>query len=435
MKESNIYAKGMSRRRLLQVLSAAAGATALSACAPSAPGTSQASPTGGASAPPRDFSFAGWSLSEDAPKPVIQAQLDTFAADAGVTITPVSYPYNEYLNQMVLQVRGGQFTGAAQLDIAWLGTMTALGKLVDLGPLTDGRGYTASALKAGQFNGVQYGLPWTTAAIGLVANSEILGRVGAKEIPATIDQFEALLRELKGSGVIPYAASTKMAQLKDVQMWMQTFGSPLMENGKIVIGDDPSVAAVNWYKKLYDEGLIAPDVDRFDARSLFAQGKAAMYDDAPVGRAGVLKASTDANLGSKLLPASRPVLKSGDKPAALAWGHVIMVVDGPGAQTAGKFAQWVTSEKDVVVNYFAKLGLPPTTDAALASSEVTGDKFVSDFTQRITATATPSPFWAYPQYGQIDTAINERIQAVLIGQQDAATALKQARDTAQKLVG
>lgn len=439
MHQPNTKSIELTRRHVLQLFGATAGVVTIAACAPSAPSdppttraTTDAPPT---EAPAENFSFASWSLAEDAPKEVIQANIDAFAGDAGVSIAPVTYPYNEYLNQLTLQVRGGQFSGAAQLDIAWLGTLAALGKLVDLAEFAEGRGYTASSLEAGRFDGVQYGLPWTAAAIGLVANSEILDRVGATEIPSTIEDFEALLRELKGTGVIPYAASTKVAQLKDIQVWMQTFGSPLLEDGEVTVGDDASVEALNWYKKLYDEGLIAPDVDRFDARSLFAQGNAAIYDDAPAGRPAVLSASPDTELESKLLPGARPVLASGDTPRALAWGHTVVVADGPGADTAAEFAQWLTSDEDVVVDYFAQLGLPPTTDAGLGSSEVAADAFISAFTERITATATPSPFWVFPQYGQIDSAINEKVQAVLIGQQDAATALAEARETAQGLIG
>ena len=431
----------VSRRNVLQLLGIGAGAVTLAACAPSGGGTATpvatATPRASVAAAAENFSFASWSFSEEAAKPVIQGQLDAFGGSKGVTVAPVSYPFNEYLNQVTLQTRGGQFSGAAQLDIAWLGTLAALGKLQDLSSLAEGRGYTPAALQAGQFDGVQYGLPWTMGAIGLVTNTEILSRVGVETLPTKVEEFEAVLRELKalGDGTIPYAASTKVAQLKDVLVWMQTFGCTLLEDGTVTIGDDASIEAITWYKRLYDDGLIAPDVDRFDARSLFSQGKAAMYDDAPVGRAGVLKESPDTELGSKLAPASRPVLKSGDDPRALAWGHTVVVVDGEGAATAGEFAQWLTSDEKVVVDYFTALGLPPTTEAGLSSSAVTSDAFISAFGERITATATPSPFWAYPQYGQIDTVIAEKVQAVLVGQSDAATAMGEAREAAQALIG
>jgi multiple sugar transport system substrate-binding protein len=428
----------LSRRSLLQMLGVGAGVAALAACAPSggssaAPTSAGAATTGGAA---QDFSFASWSLSEETPKPVIQGLLDTFAKQDGISVSPVTYPYNEYLNQLTLQVRGGQFAGAAQVDVAWLGSLAALGKLQDLSSLASGRGYTDAALQAAQYEGTQYGLPWTVGAIGLIGNSELLGSVGISELPTTVEDFEAALVELQGigGGVVPYAASTKVAQLKDVLIWMETFGSPLLEDGKVTIGDDASVEAVAWYKKLYDQKLIAPDVDRFDARSLFAQGKAVLYDDAIVGRSAVVADSPDPDLASKLVPFSRPVLAAGDDPRALVWGHAVVVAEGEGAATAAEFAQWLTSDEKVTVDYFSELGLPPTTEAGLASQAVRDDAFTTAFGERITATATPSPFWVFPQYAQIESAIAEQVQAVLVGQKDAATAMKDAGAAAQKLV-
>lgn len=427
----------MSRRTLLGALGLAGGAAILAACAPSAPsgGPSSAS-TATTGTRAENFSFASWSLSEEAPKAVIEAQLAAFQGANDITVAPVTYPFAEYLNQLTLQTRGGQFSGAAQLDIAWLATLAALGKLVDLSGLAQGRGYTEAGLNASKVDGVQYGLPWTLGAIGLVANQEILGRVGADDVPETIDEFTNLLRELKGlgDGLIPYAASTKVAQLKDVQIWMQTFGSPLLENGKVTIGDDASVEAVTWYKTLYDEGLIAADVDRFDARSLFSQGRTAMYDDAPVGRSAVTNESPITNLADLLVPCARPVLNAGDTARALAWGHTVVVVDGDGSGTAGEFAQWLTSDPETVVGYFTDLGLPPATTEQAVTDAVAQDAFIAAFAEKITADATPSPFWVYPQYGQIDTVINEKVQAAIVGQTPVATALAEARDAAQALI-
>lgn len=427
-------ALAMSRRTMLRAIGLGGGATLLAACAPSGGGQEGGAPTsGGGGAATEDFSFASWSLTEETPQAVIEANINAFADQADVTVNTVSYPYGEYLNQLMLQIRGGQFSGAVQLDIAWLGTLAALGRLQDLGELAEGRGYAESALVAGRYDGVQYGLPWTMGAIGLVANSDMLDSIGADAVPETIEDFTEMLRELRSLDVIPYAASTKVGQLKDVQVWMQTFGSPLLDDGRVSITDDGAIEALAWYKDLYDEGLIAADVDRFDARSLFAQGQAALYDDAPVGRAPVVADSPDPDLADKLLPAARPVINAGDTPRALAWGHTVVVVDGDGAGTAGEFAQWLTSDEEVVVDYFNQLGLPPTTEVGLASDEVTNDEFVRHFTERITATATPSPLWTFSNYGQIDAVIAEHIQAVLIGRQTPAEAMAEAQEAADEL--
>lgn len=429
----------ITRRRALQIFGIGAAAAALAGCAPTASGGPAAGTAGLNGADPTDFAFASWSLTEESAKPALEGTLSAYEKAKGVAVKRTAFPYNEYINQLMLQVTGGQFTGAAHVDVAWLGSLAATGKLQDVSSLASGRGYTSSALQAATFDGVQYGLPWTIGAIGLIANSETLGKAGlsADAFPTTVDEFEKALVSLKGlgGGLIPYAASTKAAQLKDILIWMQTFGSPLVDGDTITIGDDASVEAVTWYKGLYDKGLIAADVDRFDARSLFAQGRAAMYDDAPVGRGAVTKESPDANLASKLAPVSRPVLKAGDTPRALVWGGAIAVVNGAGAPTAGDFAQYATSDLDAILADYALRGLPPATTEALASSEVAADTFGAQFSERITSTASSNPLWKFTAYSQIESAIADRVQAVLIGSASPKDAMKQAGEAAQKLVG
>lgn len=424
----------ISRRALLRYSVFGIGGAAvlgLAGCAPGGSGAPAATPGGGTAT---DFTFSSWSLSEEAAKPAIESALSSFRQAEGIEIDTVAYPYNDYLNQLTLQVRGGQFAGAAQLDVAWLSALAALGKLTDLSALAQGKGYTDAALGAGLSDGKQLGLPWTIGAVGLIGNAELFDRAGASLAPTTIEEFEEGLRALKGIGVIPYAASTKAAQLKDIVVWMQTFGSPIVDGDESAIGDEASIKAVEWYKKLYDEGLIAPDVDRAAARTLFAQGSTALYDDAPVGKSAVLSQSPDASLGDKMTPIARPVLKAGQTPQHVLWGHLVVVVDGDGAQTAADFASWLTSDTAQSETYFTALGLPPTTDAALSSSAVTSNAFVEAFTSSVTATAKPSPLWKYPAYGQMETAIAEQVQAVLIGQARPAAAMKTAGEAISRLL-
>ena len=135
-----------------------------------------------------------------------------------------------------------------------------------------------------------------------------------------------------------------------------------------------------------------------------------------------------------MTPIARPVLKSGDTPQHVLWGHLVVVVDGEGAGTAAEFAQWLTSDPQQSEAYFTELGLPPTTEEALASDAVAQNAFVEAFTSTITSTAKPSPLWTYPSYAQMETAIAEQVQAVLIGQASASAAMKTAGDTISGLL-
>lgn len=426
---------GISRRGALRMFGigalGVAGAGVLSACAPSGSGSASTGDTKS-----KDFDFTSWSLNEEAAKPSIEKIIAAWEKAENSTIRAVSYPYNEYLSQLTLKLGGGQTTGAVHLDIAWLAAMAQMGRLADLGSVAGKGGYTDVALNSGKYDGTQYGLPWNTGSIGVIANAHLLEKAGIKEHPITVEEFEAALKELKGlgGGVVPYAAATKVAQLKDIFPWMQTFGCKLLDGGKVTIGDDASIDAVTWYKKLHDQKLIAADVDRFDARALFGQGKAAFYDDAIIGKGVTSAQSKDKTLADAMQPMERPVLKAGDTPQALLWGGVIAIVKGKGQDAATEFALHTTTDLATTSQYFAERALPPSTTAGLAAPEVAKDTFSTEWTSKITKTATGSPFWQFAQNAQIEEAVAKQVQAVLVGKTKPKDAMKQAGEEAAALI-
>ena len=373
--------------------------------APASQAPSTEAPTQGT---PAEFTFTGWAINEGASKDVVTGFMNSYSAANNVVIKGQAFPYAEELNQLVLQANGGSAEGAAQLDIAWLATLAATGKLDDLSAYTQGRGYTEAALRSGQVNGVQYGLPWTTGSIGLAANKQILDQAGVTEMPKTIDQFEAALVKIKNYN-------------PDIIPWIWTFGGNVIdENGKVTLGDSGSVAALEWYKSLLDRGLMAPEMDRFTARQLFSQGKVAFYDDAIVLKGIVTKDSPIPNLGNLIVPLSRPVLKQGDTPQALLWGHIVVVFKGDNDQAAAKWAQFLISDLDTTITYFKEMALPPTTDAALNSDAVKSDTFTSNWSQSITATANSNPFAVYAESARMESILTEQVNAYLVGSVSSA---------------
>ncbi|MYQ88170.1 MULTISPECIES: extracellular solute-binding protein [unclassified Streptomyces] len=426
---------GITRRGALRMFGigalGVAGAGALGACAPSGAGTSS-----GGDTKSKNFDFTSWSLNEEAAKPSIEKIIAAWEKAEGSKIRAVSYPYNEYLSQLTLKLGGGETTGAVHLDIAWLAAVAQMGKLADLGSVALKGGYTNVALDSGMYDGKQYGLPWNTGSIGVIANSSLLEKAGIKKHPTTVEEFEGALRELKGlgGGVVPYAAATKVAQLKDIFPWMQTFGCTLLEDSKVTIGDDASIDAVTWYKKLHDEKLIAADVDRFDARALFGQGKAAFYDDAIIGKGVTAAQSKDKTLADAMRPMKRPVLRAGDTPQALLWGGVIAIVKGKGQDAATEFALHTTTDRATTTEYFAARALPPSTTAGLSDPKVAQDTFTTEWTEKITDTATGSPFWQFAQNAQIEEAVAKQVQAVLVGTSKPKDAMKKAAEEVNDLI-
>jgi ABC-type glycerol-3-phosphate transport system substrate-binding protein len=381
-------------------------------------------------APKTDFTFTGWSLNEGATRDVIMEGVTEYVEANSITVTDVAYPFNEYLNQVILQANGGNLSGLVQLDVAWMAPVSALGVLQDLGPSIPEGVFTDAALSSCQVNGTQYGIPWTTASIGLVANQELLEAAGVTEIPTTVEEFEAALEALQAYNpdVIPYAAMTDVAQLKDVIPWIWTFGGTIIdEEGNVVLNDEGSVAAVEWYASLLERGLIAADIDRFDARQLFAQGTVGFYEDAIVAKS-LAAGSKPEDFELTVVPVPRPVLAEGDAPQSLLWGHCLGVVADDSAPTATDFALYLASDPAVTTRYFEQLSLPPTNVEILDSDLVQDDEYVGGWTNTVTATARANPFWVFAEGARMEAILAEAVQAVLVGDSSAQEALDVAAE-------
>ncbi|MGW2849977.1 hypothetical protein [Streptomyces sp. NPDC001274] len=175
-------------------------------------------------------------------------------------------------------------------------------------------------------------------------------------------------------------------------------------------------------------------MDRFDARALFGQGKAAFYDDAIIGKGVTSAQSKDKTLADAMQPMQRPVLKAGDTPQALLWGGVIAIVKGKGQDAATDFALHATTDQATVAQYFAERALPPSTTAGLADPKVAKDTFSTEWTEKITKTATGSPFWQFAQNAQIEEAVAKQVQAVLVGKSKPKDAMKRAAEEVTDLI-
>lgn len=425
----------MNRRTLLRSMGVGALALmggGLVACGPG-DASDPADPAGSA-VDPEDaagtFDFTTYSGAyEDATATLVTDYME----DTGATIGREAFPFNEYLNQVIIQGQGGNMTGAVQLDVAWMHAVAQLGILRDLGPYADGVDYTDTALTMGQVDGVQYGLPWQLASIGMVGNAELLDRAGVPEPPATITDFENALQSLKelDGDIIPYGAMTAVAQLKDIMAWMWTFGSDIIDNGDVTLGDEGSVRAVEWFKGLADEGLIAPDLDRFDARALFPQGNMGFYEDAILARQILTDDTPDFEENIVVVP--RPVDGSGD-PQTMLWGSVIAVIEDDNADAAALFAQHMTSDLDTTLELFGTNAVPPTTQSAVDSDAVQQDDYVSTWNGEVTQFARVNPFWPYAEFGAMEDVLSQQVQRALVGDATPQEAMDRAAEEISELM-
>lgn len=376
--------------------------------------------------------WAGWSGEEEASKDIFQRMMDAYRTNTGNDVTWVGWTWADTAQQLLIRTQGGEQLDIAQTDIAIFNTVANAGVLADLNEVL-GEDYLKSnfqeaALEVGNIDGKQYGMPWSMASISMVYNPEILKQAGWDKTPATMEEFETCLADIKalGGDIIPYAVSTKDATCAgDFMPWLWTFGGSLFaEDGSVSVDSPEAVACVEWYQDMLAKGYIAMDVGRGEARQMFAQGKVAFYDDAVVAKGQAVNngvAPEDViNVCSAML---RPVLKTGDKPQSTMWGHMLVIFkDSEHKEAAAEMAKTLVSD-EVAMDYFTNNGMPPVTNSMAEKEEVKSDAYLNAFLKS-TETARLEETARMSNASEIKSIITEELQYALLGQKDAAQAIK-----------
>ncbi|GKV71926.1 MULTISPECIES: ABC transporter substrate-binding protein [Pseudarthrobacter] len=414
----NRSANALSRRAFL---GAGAGTAALGFLTLTGCGSSSGTPAANGA-----LSVTSWVFGQDSGTTLKEVVAD-FSSATSVKTEENSYPYLQYLNQLVLKAKSGSLTGVAHIDEEWLSTLALTGALKEVSGAFDESLYPDSVKNAGTYKGKRYAMPWTQSAIGIIVNTDILSSAGVSAPPRTVDDFTAALRALKqaDSSMVPYAPCTKVEQLKDIIPWMWTFGSPVVDGETVTVGDEGSVRALDYWKQLLDEGLIQAGVVRDSARTLFAQGKAAIYEDAPQAIGIIPGQSSDPEMASKMKPAARPTQSSGDTPQALVWSQPLVRFTDEDATT--RFMEYMSTDAQATQKMFEAAGQPPTTTRDLNAEWFKKDAFHSEFDKQVASTATRNPFWNFPSASSAQTRFNEHVEAALSGSVSAKAAMAAAK--------
>lgn len=420
----------LTRRSFMKATGALAalGVAGLAGCSPDQP----KGPSGGGSNT-KNITFTSWSFNNTAVADPLRQILSSFSKENSIAIEENTYPYLQYLDQIVLKAKSRNIIGVAHIDEEWMSTLVALGVLSEVRNFDQGL-YAPHVLNSGTQGGVRYAMPWTQSAIGMIVNTELLQEAGVTERPTSTEGFADLLRALKrlDGSLVPYAPATDVKQVKDMIPWMWSFGATILVDGQVTLGDQGSIDALNYWKSLLDEGLIQAGVVRDDARTLFAQKRAGLYDDAPQAISIIPGQSPDKKIADKMSPFQRPVQNPAVKPASLVWSQPLVAFGDDDAYWS--LAQYMSTDEASLKNMFEAGGQPPTTTAALAADWFTASKFQDEWNTVVSAGGVRNPFWSFPSATAAQTVFNEHVEQALRGTMSAEKAMAGAKTELQALL-
>jgi multiple sugar transport system substrate-binding protein len=156
-------------------------------------------------------------------------------------------------------------------------------------------------LKDGQYQGVNYGIPFTTSTRAMYYNKKIFAAAGIAAPPKTWAELQADAAKIKAKGDIGYGMplGSEEAQAELLLWFLGNGGGYLSAGGKYDINSSQNVATLNFMKQLAASGDTQPNPGGTDRKTVwaeFAQGKIGMVLGSPavipiIQQAGVLKAA------------------------------------------------------------------------------------------------------------------------------------------------
>src|SRR5487761_311341 len=154
-------------------------------------------------------------------------------------------------------------------------------------------------LKDGQYQGTDYGIPFTTSTRAMYYNKKIFTAAGISSPPTTWAQLQTDAAKIKGKGDIGYGMplGSEEAQAELLLWFLGDGGNYTDSSGKYNINSSQNVAALTFMKQLAAAGDTQPNPGGTDRKTVwadFAAGKVGMVLGSPavipiIQAAGVLK--------------------------------------------------------------------------------------------------------------------------------------------------
>ena len=145
-------------------------------------------------------------------KELVEVLIPEFeAANPGIEVKPVQFPYDEFHRKLITSMAGGVAPDLARMDIIWVPEFADMGALAPLDQnFADFQAYAkntfAGPLSTCYWNGFYYGLPLDTNTRVLYWNKEMFNAAGIQGPPSTWAEFkadaEALTKDTNGDGEI-----------------------------------------------------------------------------------------------------------------------------------------------------------------------------------------------------------------------------------------
>ncbi|MEU0070569.1 extracellular solute-binding protein [Streptomyces sp. NPDC006332] len=299
----------------------------------------------------------------------------------GVKVDVTVYSWNDVDKNVKKMVAAGDPPDMAQIgSYADYAAKNLLYSADDLLSITTQADFVSQLGRAGQVNGVQYGIPFAASTRVLFYNKSLFAKAGL-DAPATWEELAADAETLKARGVkYPYALplGPEEAQAETMQWLLSGGGGYTAESGGYALDSTENVNTFTWLKsELVDKGLTGPvapaDLNRADAFNAFTDGDVGMLN----GHPSLMKMADEKGVKYGMVPMPGQDGPSRESMGVADWmtafkknGH---------AEQIGDFLDFVYDEKNVLAFSRQYDLLPVTTSASQTMSGAKRDADLKPF--------------------------------------------------------
>ena len=376
---------------------------------------------------------------------VEQAIADAFmAANPDITIEFIGTPMNDIFKTVTTNAIGGELPDIFTNTPEFAATAEDLGIVADLNEVFDAdflSGFYQTALDESTVNGKLVLMPWFTVPVGVLYRSDWFEEAGLAA-PQTWDEFinaaQALTQDTDGDGQTDrwgfamvgskngsgfFRFTHLLRSMGAWELYKDTDG-----NWQSDLGSEGMVNALNVYKTLHDGGAVPPGVTETsygEAVSLMASEKTAMMVTGPhtIGAIIAQNPELEGKIHSVMVPMG--VQRS----ASLGIGGFSVAADSPNKEAAARYLQFLVSTENML-EWNRVTGRMPAQIEAGEQPQISGPIYAG-FVEAIKI-ATPMP--QSPFYTQIQEAMGEAYQAVLVGGVSPEDAAAQAGAQAAEII-
>ncbi len=347
------------------------------------------------------------------------------AANPGIHVQAVGFPYGEFRQALLTGFAGGVVPDLVRMDIIWVPEFADMGALERLDDYPGFEDLAAAVfpgpLSTNFWRDGYYGLPLTTNTQVFVYDADALALYGGTP-PATFEEFAEFVRTAGNpdSDVWAYALPGPWAW--HFLPWIWSNGGAITDPDITVatgyLNSPETVEALQMLADLYQEGRLAPTIAQSGIGTWEGLGGGAYISsqDGPWAYPAITAQYPALNMQHALMPAGK-----GGSASVVGGEDLVMFADSRNKDAAWAFAQHMLSLETQMT--MAPTGQLPVLNAALDEPYIVDHPFYGVYLEQLQTARARTP---HPAYSRMEDIMQLAFQRVVAGQQTAQEAFDAA---------